>query len=230
MCGRLSDNLTWSQICDLYSLKLTILEGIRLPLFNVAPTQALPVVVAADGTRTLQAMRWGFPSMWLPEPWAGRPLINAVAEEAAKKPTWSKALRERRCLVPTSGFYEWQKVGKKRYPLWFRPAHGEVLTLAGLWGEFEKEGERIRCVSILTVANNADLEGVHDRMPVILPEGDWATWLDPKTPAAAVQALLQPAPNGTLAASEVSTDLNRWQASGPGVLTADWSRAALPAP
>ena len=232
MCGRAQLRLTWEELASLYELEpWTIFDDLDLPLLNVAPTQILPVVTLREGRRALRPMRWGFPALWLArdgkDPWRGPPLINAKAEEAAAKPTWAAALRARRCLVPTTGFYEWLKVGKARYPLWFRPVGAPTLTLAGLWGEFEREGRTVACLSILTTAANGTVAPVHDRMPVLLAPTDWDRWLDPRTSGPALQALLQPAPDDALEAIEVGTALNAWQTTDPAALTPDLSRAAL---
>ncbi len=231
MCGRVQLQLTWADLVALYRMDPWFaLPDLSLPRYNIAPTQLHPVIIAAESGMTMRAMRWGFPALWLArqgkDPWkGGPPLINARAEEAAHKETWSAALRWRRCLVPTTGFYEWQKEGKKRWPLCFSPPGGGALTMGGLWGRFEREGSAVDCFAILTVPASADLLGVHDRMPVLLAPEDFAAWLDEQSAWSVVEALMKTAPPGSLQAREVSTALNAWSAEGPAVLEADWARA-----
>jgi putative SOS response-associated peptidase YedK len=228
MCGRVQQDLSWSEIVDLYRLGIEEEEENNRPftILNGAPTQRIGVIIPIDGARHFRRFRWGFPKSWLPDPWTGQPLINAKAEEAANRATWKKAIRERRCLVPTTGFYEWLTISKKeKYPLWFRPTDGRALTLAGPYGVFEKEGVETPCFSILTTAANEDVSDIHDRMPVILGEADWDRWLSPQTPFAEITPLLGPSPAGTLTSTEVSTLLGKSSEKGAEVLEPDWDRA-----
>ena len=232
MCGRTQLLVTWDALVALYrilpepeptgpTLPLAV-----LPRWSVAPTQPIPGVRFADGQRTLSYLRWGYPMMWLARkgknPW-GRPLINAKAEEASDKRTWSASLRDRRCVVPATGFYEWVKSGKKRFPVELSPTEGQVMHIAGIWQTFEKDGVPVDCVSLLTTAANPEASRVHDRMPVLLSEEGVAAWLDPSLDAAGIAALTQPAPAGTLKLRPVSTKLNHWSASGDDMAEADWS-------
>lgn len=203
--------------------------GLTLPWYNQAPGQPSPAVFADPDGLVLRRVRWGFPPLWLAgqgkDPWKERPLVNAKAEEAATKPTWRKAFAGRRCLVPTTGFYEWAKRGRERFPLHFGPPGGGILTLGGLWTAHERgEDPPLVCMSIVTTAANGTMAPVHDRMPVLLPRATWAAWLDPATPADQVTALCAPAPDEALVAVEANTALNGWKAAGPEVMQADWSR------
>src|SRR5262245_58497093 len=82
--------------------------------FNVAPTQTVPVIVQRDGSREMVSMRWGLIPFWAKDPAIGNRLINARSESAAEKPAFRAAMKKRRCIVPVSGFYEWQKSGSKK--------------------------------------------------------------------------------------------------------------------
>ncbi len=228
MCGRYQNALEPAELVELYRIQAEAWgRPAKLPNWNVAPRQSVPVIVRdGEGRRAGVTMRWGFPPIWVAregkDPFNAPPLVNAKGEEAAKKPTWSKALRERRCLVPSTGFYEWLTRDGERLPLWFRPAVGRTLTFAGVWGPFEW-GEKAGwpCVAILTTAPNGDLAGVHDRMPVLLRPEDEDAWLEP---GADVATFLHPAPDGTLSPVEVNRSLNSREAEGEGVLVADWVR------
>src|SRR5262245_5474398 len=129
MCGRVRLDMDWSEMVELYRLPQAE-PPLELPLLDVRPTDPLVAIVADGGRRAVRA-RWGFPSLWLRDrdPWKA-PLFNAKSEEAPDKPVWSRAFREGRCLVPTTGFVEWLKEGKARFPLLF--SDGPALTLAGL--------------------------------------------------------------------------------------------------
>jgi len=86
------------------------------PNYNVCPTTDIHVVRQATSGRALVAMRWGFVPKWYKTPTDGPLLINARAETIAEKPAFREACRERRCIVPASGFYEWEKAGGRRLP------------------------------------------------------------------------------------------------------------------
>lgn len=232
MCGRTQLRVTWDQLVALYRILPApdptgpALPLAGLPRWSVAPTQGIPAVRFADGQRELVSMRWGFPMMWLARkgknPW-GRPLINAKAEEAAGKRTWSAALRHRRCVVPVTAFYEWLKDGKKRFPVELAPRSAAVLHLAGIWQTFDKDGETVDCVSILTTAASDEVRPVHHRMPVILADdAAVARWIDVALSDAEVAALTLPAPAGTLRLRPMHTRLNHWSAEGDGLDEADW--------
>lgn len=231
MGGRYQLTLEWDDLAQAFGLAdPTPHPRWKGPRYNHAPRQSVAVVRRRDdGTREGLTMRWGFPPQWVrkqgKEPFDAPPLINAKAEDAHKKPTWSRALRERRCLVPTTGFYEWIKRDGERFPLLFRPANEPVLAFAGIWGGFDW-GEKIGwpCMAFLTVKPNAGVKPVHNRMPALLTPDQWAAWLDPETPLAEVRALATTPPDELLEAVEVNTALNGWSAEGPETQLADWSR------
>jgi len=237
MCGRYQLRVTWNRLAALYRIvDHPEPEGLRLPLarlprWSVAPTQTIPGVRFADGSRTLTPMRWGFPMTWLArqgkDPWS-RPLINAKSEEAAKKRTWSRPLKERRCIVPATAFYEWVRKGKERYPVVFRPRNGELLHLGAVWQRFQKDGEDVDCVSILTTAASKRVSQVHHRMPVLFTaDSDIDAWLSPEQPLADLTALMQPADDDALSLSAANRRLNHWSAEGDDLLEADWDPTDL---
>lgn len=237
MCGRTQLLVTWDALVALYRIfpepdpTGPTLPLSELPRWSVAPTQPMPGVRFADGHRTLSPLRWGFPMMWLARkgknPW-GRPLINAKAEEAASKKTWAASLRARRCVVPATAFYEWLKDGRQRYPVELSAQSGAVLHLAGIWQRFEKDGQPVDCVTVLTTAASEEVRPVHDRMPVLLSDdAAVTTWLDPDLTDRGIAELTQPAPEGTLRLRPVHTRLNHWSAAGDDLATADWSPAEL---
>jgi putative SOS response-associated peptidase YedK len=177
------------------------------PRYNVASTQRVPVVLRDGEARVLELLRWGLRPPWArdgaPEP------INARCEEAAGKPFFRAAFRARRCLVPASGFYEWQRLpGGPKVPHWIHAPDGRPLAFAGLWETGRRgEAEPVRSFCILTTTCNEAVRPVHDRMPVILDGPDRDLWLDPDADPAALQPLLRPYA-GALALHPVSTRVN----------------------
>jgi putative SOS response-associated peptidase YedK len=175
--------------------------------------------VEAGGKRQLELFRWGM----LAPAEAEREdalLINARAETVATKPLFRDAFRTRRCLVPADGFYEWRKAGSRREPFHIRLRDRRPFAFAALWNqENDASGARRKTCTILTTEPNAVMDGIHDRMPVILDPAHYAAWLDVKpAPAATVQPLLRPYPAERMEAVRVSSYVNGAAAEGPRCL------------
>lgn len=176
--------------------------------YNVAPTDAHPVLRADGGRRRLELARWGV---------VGGPrqqlLINARSESARGRPAFREALARRRCVIPADGFFEWKKDGERRQPLWFHRPDGKLLLFAGLWEPAPADGDGRPRFVVLTTAPNALVRDVHDRMPAILTLDEALAWL-----AAPSLELLRPAPEGLLAARPVSSRVNSVRNDDPACL------------
>lgn len=179
--------------------------------YNIAPTQ--PVAIVRNdhaATPELALVRWGLIPSWAKDPARFSTLINARSETAAEKPSFRGALRHRRCIVPADSFYEWTgKPGSKQPHMISRKSH-EVMGFAGLWEHWlGADGSEIETMAILTVAANAEMSSLHDRMPVILDPADYEPWLDCRSGSSAgLEEMLNPAPDGSLSIVAVSRDLN----------------------
>lgn len=162
------------------------------PSMDWRPTNNAPIVrLAADGSRECVLARWGLVPPWAPDLKFGTRCINARAETVASLPAFRSAFRRRRCLVPVNAFFEWS--GEKGRRLKWRIAlRGEPLfALAGLWEWWQdpQAGHGVASYTIVTCEANAAIAPLHDRMPVIVREADYARWLDA---AADGQPLLAP--------------------------------------
>lgn len=198
-----------------------------VPRFNIAPTQAVPIVrgrpvrgrAERDLTilrrsdegagRKLVIARWGLIPGWAQDPSIGNRMINARAETLGDKPAFRAAFRARRCVVPASGFYEWQRKGRgPKQPYLIRRREGRPIGFAGLWETWQDPatGEVVTSCTIITCAPNALMSELHDRMPVILDAADYDAWLDPGSPRSG--ELLRPCPDAWLEAVPVSTRVN----------------------
>ena len=182
------------------------------PRYNIAPSQPIAAVrTPHTGTgRELALLRWGLIPSWSKDPAIGNRLINARAETAGEKPSFRNAFRRRRCLIPANGFYEWQRQERGKQPYFVRMRDGRIFAFAGLWDRWESPDEGvIETCTILTTAANAVLAPIHDRMPVILPQTDYARWLDPtlKDPDS-LSPLLVPFPPEKMLAIPVSPRVN----------------------
>jgi len=110
-------------------------------------------------------MRWGFRKKDQKDL-----LINARVETVKEKPMFNESMRYNRCVIPASGFYEWNKIGEKAS---FRPPHRKILFMAGIWQKVEDENQ----FTILTTVPNASVAPVHDRMPLVLDKNEVSQWL-----------------------------------------------------
>lgn len=223
MCGRYALTVEPAVLAALFALRE--MESFE-PRWNLAPSQAAPVVARDDaqGGRALRTMRWGLVPSWAKDSKIGYRTINARAETAATKPAFRSAFKRRRCLVPASWFYEWRTEGKDKTPFRIQRADGAPLAMAGLfehWRGTADEAPRTT-FTILTTSANGDMEGLHDRMPCIVEEDDFDRWLDVELEdGPALDALLAPAPDGTLVHDPVNKRLGNVKNEGPELLVPD---------
>lgn len=199
------------------------------PRYNIAPTQPLLVVVAAPPRapgsnlpdRQALLARWGLIPGWAKNPNDLPLLINARSETAAEKPAFRAAMRHRRALIPASGFYEWRRGGNGRtgQAYWVRPKAGGVVAFAGLLETWlEPGGAEIDTAAILTTPANADLAGIHDRMPVVVRPPDFARWLDcVRNEPRDVADLTAPVAPGFFEAVPVSSAVNKVSNTSPDI-------------
>lgn len=205
MCGRYALSIDQDAFEDAFGV---LPPADFEPRYNIAPTQSAPVLRSAGSDREAISLGWGFRHA---EPGKRMPLINARAETAAEKRSFAESFRQRRCLVPADGYYEWRGAGSRRQPVLFRPAAGAVLAFAGLWQD-DVAGH----FTILTTEAADVVAPIHDRMPVVLPADLYAPWLDPSVDDAdLVTDLLRQASPPQLAATPVSTVVNNVANEGP---------------
>ena len=214
VCGRYTHLYTWKQLHRL--LNLLHWPDVELtPRYNVAPTQPAPVVrLDEQGERSGFMLKWGLIPSWAEDPTIGSRIINARGETVFDKPAFRKAAMERRCLVPISGFYEWQAIKGERTkrPHWIGRADREPLCLAGLWESWmdrtANEVQPVETFTILTTSPNALMRPLHDRMPVILNQQGWETWLNPASERPALESLVCPYHGSDLIAYPVGRGVN----------------------
>src|SRR5580704_2008490 len=185
------------------------------PRYNVAPTQPIPIVRLSEGKRSFTLMRWGLLPSWVKDPKTFPLLINARGESVLDKPAFRNAMRRRRCLIPTDGFYEWQPGPPKR-PYFVRAKRGAdgtapPLAFAGLYETWTgPNGEELDTAAIITTTANRTLAAVHERMPVFVKPEAFELWLDcANVEADVAAALIAPADEALLEVHEVSTAVNR---------------------
>jgi len=190
------------------------------PRYNIAPTQPIAIVRELHHKRRFGLVRWGLVPPFVEDPRRFSLLINARAEGITERGAFKNAIRYRRCLVPASGFYEWRKPpsGKgPRQPFWLKPKQGGVIAFAGIWETWhDRDGGEIDSGAIVTTDANAVVAPIHDRMPVVIAPADFETWLAGEIDDAL--ALLKPAPDALLDATQVSDRVNKADNDDPGLI------------
>jgi putative SOS response-associated peptidase YedK len=148
--------------------------------WNVAPTDVRPITRLHKGVVEQLPARWGFIPYWAKDEKVGFKCINARAETVATLAAFRGAYKfGRRCLVPASGFLEWETLPDGKQPYYFTSSEGSLLAFAGLWDKWRKpDGTEVVSYTIITTVPNAFVARVHDRMPVVLDERDYGRWLD----------------------------------------------------
>lgn len=216
MCGRFAITLPDDAMAQLFDAAPdNALPDI--PNFNVCPTTQIHVVTGGEDRRRLRSMRWGFIPHWAKSPTDGPLLINARAETIAEKPAFRAAARERRCLIPATGFYEWTKDAEgKRLPWYIHAPDDAPIAFAGVWQRWEKGDEPLDTGAIVTTGASNAMSAIHHRMPVILPAQDWPLWLGEEGKGAAV--LMKAAPEDALAFHRVDPKVNSNRARGEDLI------------
>jgi putative SOS response-associated peptidase YedK len=179
MCGRTALTATPEDLREAFGLDET---PTLAPHHNVPPSLPVNVVRVVRGSsgRRLEPLRWGLVPFWADGPKIAQKLPLARVETVASSPAFREAIRKRRCLVAVDGFFEWMREGKKTTrPFFVRRADRKPFALAGIWDRWvSSDGEVIESCAILTQPARPPIEGIHDRMPLVLEPADWERWLD----------------------------------------------------
>jgi putative SOS response-associated peptidase YedK len=170
-----------------------------LPNYNVAPTQGIPVIVIHEDERHIKKRHWGLVPFWAKDISIGSRMINARVETVTTKPAFRAALKQRRCLIPANGFYEWKGKAGNKQPYFFHLPSGEPFAFAGLYEIWEDkealpETDPYKSCTIITTDASDSVKDVHNRMPLILKPEAYDEWLDPnKKEPAKIEELLKTA-------------------------------------
>ncbi len=223
MCGRFVSKAEKAKIEKEFKVKIGD-DKLAAPRYNIAPTQMIDAIAEIENAREILSFKWGLIPSWAKDDSIGSKLINARAETLREKPSFRDAFRSRRCIIPASGFYEWQKTSTgPKQPFYFYLKEKEVFGFAGLWEEWldKQTGEMTETCTIITTEANEVLKPVHDRMPVILKNSDYDFWLDKKVKDTnKLQNLLVPFPAEEMDSHAVSRAVN--------IATADSAELVVP--
>lgn len=229
-------------MCGRYVLKRKDLDALMQQLgvkdprdfvsrYNIAPTTVIPAIRTRAAAREAVPLQWGLVPRWAKTSQEGARLSNARAEGIASKPAFREAFKKRRCVVPASGFYEWQTIGKQKFPWYFQLRDESPLLLAGIWENGRSpEGVELETCALITTTPNPVVAALHDRMPAILRGEAIDTWLNPTLEdPAQLEALLGPLPGELMMSTPVSPRMNSVRYDGPDCLERVEPPCAAPA-
>lgn len=225
MCGRFVGAFSTEDLVEELSAEVAAhgfaldieqgMEGVSAN-YNTAPTQSIPVLTVVEDSRVVVSkMRWGLVPAWSKDPSVGSKMINARSESITEKPSFRGLVPRNRCVVPMSGFYEWDRSDPKSKVPYFVPrADGHLMLVAGIWTASPiLEGQLT--VAIITRDSLDDLVAIHDRSPVQLGVDDALDWMSEETPRL---ELLRLSDQPALAPRRVSTRVNSVRNNGPSLI------------
>jgi len=210
MCGRYTIAANADKLLERFQGSIMDAD-LKLPRFNVAPSQAVPVLYSESGKKQLSLFRWGLIPSWSKDAAIGNKMINARIETLSEKRSFNRLLKTKRCLVVADGFYEWVKEGPAKIPMRVHLKTNALFTFAGLWDKWQDSGGlQIPSFTIITTEakGNAVMEPIHHRMPVIMKKSDEEEWLRTVDPMPLLERLLQTYPAEEMNSYPVSKFVN----------------------
>ena len=218
MCGRFTQKATWKEIHTLYRMPAQTAPLNLRPRYNGCPTQDFAAVRLDGSKRTVAKLRWGLVPGWATDTKIGSRLINARSETVHRMPAFRAAFRQRRCLVPASGWFEWCQEESGKQP-WFITAADRVpVSFAALWERWGEGDEPLETFTILTTAAAPTLSDIHHRQPAIIKPDDFEEWLARETETERLLALARRAYEGPFDRWPVSLRVNNARNDAPDLL------------
>ncbi|TAN66748.1 MAG: SOS response-associated peptidase [Methylobacter sp.] len=206
MCGRYNLIATGQQIMDHFKL---LSVPAHKPDYNIPPGQKiLAIVQLEDGSNRIVNLHWGLIPSWSKDSKISSHLINARAETLTEKPSFKHAYRHRRCLIPATGFFEWQATKNGKQPYHIHQQDNALFAFAGAWEHWEHDQETVYSCTIITTAANAKIAPIHGRMPVIITPDDYDRWLAKKNTTLEMADFLAADAYRTMQVTPISTRIN----------------------
>lgn len=227
MCGRFTYKFSWQEIHDHLSVFVDVLKQETAPeliaapaRYNIAPTQPIIVFLRQGGDVGAQLMRWGLVPEWVKDPREFPLIVNARAETLKEKASFRSPLKNKRCIIPASGYYEWLRQDGHKQPYYITNKDGSPMLFAGLHSTWMgPDGEEVDTATIITVPANAQLAQVHDRSPALLTDQAVSDWLDTAhINASDAHKLLKMVPEGSTQHEPVSTRVNSARNEGEDLI------------
>ena len=218
MCGRFTRDFTWQVVREFSRmLDLELPAEDPVPAYNIAPTDPHPVIIASEGGGRVREMRWGLLPSWSKDTRLAFSTINARLESVAEKPAFRDAWKQRRAVIPATGYYEWPVFDGRKRPHYIHLDDSPVMLFGGVWeSRSDGAGGHLLTYSIVTRAADPVIAPVHDRMPLILPPDVLHDWLHGDADAA--MAIAHAAPEPALAYHEVDPAVGNVRNQGPQLI------------
>lgn len=218
MCGRFTIISSEEELINRYMAVLS--EGFEYyPNYNAAPMQYIPTIIGSSSGNRLGSLRWGLVPSWADDDKIGNKMINARAETLSEKPAFKRLLGSKRCIIPCSGFYEWQKVGSGKQPMRILMKDDSIFSLAGLYNTWiNPDGNKLSTCTIITTEPNSLMADIHNRMPVILRAQDEAEWLSKESDKESILKLLKPYPAEKMRAYKVDSAVGNVRNNKEGLI------------
>lgn len=179
------------------------------PSYNIAPGQDVPVIIKEEKFNKVKLMKWGLTPFWVKNLNEFKPFINVRKESFETKPHFYKYLKNKRCIIPSNGFYEWKKDEKRKIPYFISLLNQELFSFAGIYDIYKDKDNEIISFAIITTEPNGYIKEIHDRMPVILDKENEKIWLDNEySDYENLIDLLKPFNENLMNIYEVSTSVN----------------------
>ena len=235
MCGRYAQSADMRELMEQFEVTGSA-PGQSIPVnWNIAPTNPIyivrsPIKEESETKKDLSIVSWGLIAPWLRDTAEAKTsqsrAINARSESVHEKPTFRDAFKQRRCLVPAQGYYEWATAlgqYKPKQAFYISSRDGAQLSIAGIWSSWRApNGEVIESASIITQEAQGELATIHSRMPVFMPRNRWDAWLDPENKEIAdLRNLMQvQSPESIVKAHPVSSQVNSVANNGAQLIEA----------
>jgi putative SOS response-associated peptidase YedK len=217
MCFTVNVNLIKEELENRYGATLIDPDKYRPSYYYHAyGLPKIPAICSQDPAR-IKLLQWGLIPSWTRSTEDANIIryktFNARGESVDTKPSFSGSIKSKRCIIPVSGFYEWQHVGRDKIPWYIFSAENEILSVAGIYDEWVENstGEVLSTFSMITTGANELMAEIHNsakRMPVILDKTDEKIWTEKSSPLEEVISLLRPCPSEILKAYTISPLIN----------------------
>lgn len=193
MCGRYTLTGNTKSIIRDYCIDTWDSKQI-IPDYNIFPSSYTPVLINKNGKRIVKDMKWGLIPEWASSESVGFQMINARSENLLEKPSFQNLVNKNRCIIFSSGYFEWKKLNKKKYPFYIKNSENKILLLAGLWTSWKRKGSKIiNSYTIITRNAQNSLKHIHHRMPIILKKENVEKWINnEKYSFSSIQNFLDP--------------------------------------
>lgn len=194
---------------------------------NIAPTEAVPVIMKTDQGLAIHEMRWWLTPAWAPEITSRFSMFNARSEALDTSKAFRGPFRHKRGIMPASSFIEWRKLGQGKQPYLIRPQHG-VLMFAAIWDQWEKSEHYIESCAMVTTAAAPAMDWLHHRMPVMLSLDEAREWMNPETSKARLQQIMAQGLSADLQAVPISPRVNSGRDKTAAVLEEEGDPVVIP--